>query len=170
MAKQGDITKMPLQIKIHQRLPPAAVFEKALMKAAYLYFFSVMGYEFALSTTGISMRKVLAGTMDHPLKNQGVLSNLEQSPLTEGIYMLVEPEELKSFFVVLETKLPQAGITQKHMVLIPSMITGAWEKLKNFEPVLAKGEGVFTQILLTEEAITGLSKLPFSETSRMFLQ
>ena len=170
LAKQDDITKIPLQIKIRQKVPPAAVFEKSLLKAAYLYFFSVMGYEFVYSVTGTSIRKVLAGTIEHPLSNHGVLPDLEDSPLTEGIYMLVEPVELKSFFVLLETKLPQAGIAQKHMVIIPSMFTGSWEKLKAFEPIVKKREGIFSQIKLTEEAISQLSLLSYSQLSQMFLR
>ena len=116
------------------------------------------------------MRKVLTGALTRPLANHGVLPDLEDSPLTEGIYILGEPADLKSFFVVLETKLPVAGIIQKHMVLIPSIFTGAWENFKAFESVFAKCQGVFTQIKLTEEAISQLTFLPYSQLSQIFLR
>lgn len=75
------VNKMPFQFGIRQRIPPAAIFEKSLLKAAYLYFFSVMGYDFAFSYVGTRIRRVLDGDEPHPLANHGVLTDLEDSPL-----------------------------------------------------------------------------------------
>jgi hypothetical protein len=163
------LNKMPFQIKIRPQIPAAGVFEKSLLKAAYLYFFSIMGYDFGFSYVATRIRRVLDGDEEHPLSNHGVLPDLQESPLSEGIYMLVEPDELKCFFVLLETTLPQAGISQKHMVLIPSFNDGSWENLKAFASVLANREGLFTQIRLSEEAILELPILPYRALTEMFL-
>lgn len=82
---------------------------------------------------------------------------------------MVEPRELRSFFVLLETKLPEVGVSQKHMVLIPSFADGSWENLKAFEPVIGRREGEFNQVKMTETAISQLPVLPYRVLTQMFL-
>lgn len=129
---QWDETGAPVSFSLRISYPQPSIVYKSLLKAAYLSFFSWVGYEFTISPVARNIRAVLKGQISHPLSNQGVLYDVQPNQFVEGIYAITAPKTCANFFVSLHMEDPATKRKIQNVVIIPSFLPGSWEKQITF--------------------------------------
>lgn len=128
--------KEPFVMNLKGVFPNEQLVAKALLKAAFLQFFTWAGCDFTFSATAGKIREVLNGKISHPLENQGVFSRITGANLTDGIYALITEGFPKSFFCHLTYVEPQSGQPVHNVVLIPINTSKAWTEQIQFNQFL----------------------------------
>lgn len=138
--EQWAETGTPIYLSLKITYPLPSVLYKSLLKAAYLSFFSWVGYEFTISPVARNIRAVLKGQMDHPLSNQGVLYDIQPNQIAEGVYAITEPKTFSNFLVSLAMKDPATKRKIQNLIIIPAFLPGSWENQITFAPFENKKE------------------------------
>jgi hypothetical protein len=111
---------------------------KSFLKAAYLFCFQSWGYEFAYSTTGENIRRVLNGEMEYPCKTPTFwlrdaieAENIRFTPL--GLCDLQKPLECRCFIVNMMLEDKGTGYKNIASVLVPNPTLTGWDDLEKIQ-------------------------------------
>jgi hypothetical protein len=111
-------------------LPSEKKVAKSMVKAAYLYCFSLWGYEFAFSSGADKLRQVINDKTEYPFK-QGyaylLQDNVENIPT--GVCFIAMPKEARSLVVHIPMILKETGYKCVAGVPIPNPSESGWEDL-----------------------------------------
>lgn len=130
--------------------PKDEEFQKAMLKTAYLYCFAHFGYEFAFSTAGNLIRKVLNGEEEYPIRvtllqfekhNQKDFNNIP-----EGVCYILQPVSLRSFVVNIKVKYKENGYEAIHSVFISNPTETGIEDLKKIPPAIQAKDKIDVQM------------------------
>jgi hypothetical protein len=142
-------SKTNLNYKIELTVPLADEnkVSKSFLKAAYLFCFHSWGYEFAYSTTGENMRKVLKGEAEYPCKTPTLwlrdsieLNRIQYTPL--GLCYLQRPLECRCFMVNMMLEDKGTGYKNIASILIPNPTPTGWEELKQVQAIFDTQPGL----------------------------
>lgn len=110
--KGNEGVKINFSMKSHKNRFP----ESALLRIAYLYAFSILGYSFLINPN----LRVVRGQIIHPneevLPTWGITSYEIPDELL-GVNLVVEPKELRSYFVVFDLVTPLGNKTRWGVLL-----------------------------------------------------
>jgi len=158
----------PFIMNMRGAFPGEALVSKALLKAAFLQFFSWAGYDFAFSHTAKKIREVLNGTTDHPLNNQGVFGRVTGANLSDGVYALTTDNFPKSFFCHVTFTDPFSKQLVNNIVLIPFNTEKAWEGQVGFNKFLQDTLVNWTFLRYNNQTFDATQPSPYSaETLRL---
>ncbi len=138
---------------------------RALVKAAYLRAFSIWGYDFIYTDTGIHLRDVFFKNALHPLTNYGVFFHMNKPYPPEGLCYVFQPEQLQSFMINFEITDPDTAFSCAISVLIPGDHLADWQRMKNYQPIIDV-QGTFNSqfIRLPEDTLTATEHFPYTNT------
>jgi hypothetical protein len=169
ISAKSDIGKIPINFEVKISLPSEVQVRKAILKAAYLYCFANLGYEFVFSEAGTHIRGILNGKISSPLKNLGVFYDLLEGQLDDGFYAAYYPAINEFVFII------AINIAPKHLqkktcsfVIIPPFTQGACDRLVSFERLEHEKEGSFNIKNLSGDLIQQKWPLPYSELTKLF--
>lgn len=138
---------------------------KALTKAAYLKAFSIWGYDFIYTDTGIHMRDVFFKNDLHPLTNFGVFFHMDKTLPPEGLSYVFQPASLQSFVINFEITDPETKYSCGVSVLIPGDYLDDWNRLINYQPIIdSQGSFNSKMIRLPEDTLTESEHFPYTKT------
>lgn len=150
-------------VTFHQ--PKVVDIHRALLKAAYLYCFSIWGYDFIYTATGAGLRKILTENAVHPLSNYGTLFHKKDSFLPEGLSLIVKPIEIQSFVISFKLKDRKSGYEYGASVMIPGSEKEDWENFGKMQSMIDKDETISPMMIrLPEDALAPGSFYPYSTT------
>jgi hypothetical protein len=134
---------------------------RAIVKAAYLYAFSVWGYDFAYTATGHRFRQIILGNEEHPLKNSGVFFQMDGTYPPDGICMIIEPKNLQCFMVNLKIVEKETAFQCGVSVLIPGGYD-EWDNIHQFKEVVEKDIFAHQAIKVPEDQLSSKNVFPFT--------
>jgi len=111
---------------------------KAILKAAYLYAFSIWGYDFVISYTGKKIRDILFMDEKHILSNFGVFFHMKLPFPPIGLCYVYKPVELQSFLINLRLINPDVKFECSASVLIPGPEQKGWDGLSSYQAIINK--------------------------------
>jgi hypothetical protein len=106
---------------------------RALLKAAYLYCFSLWGYEFAFSDNATKMRMVFEGKSEYPAVVNGCHFLQHEKNIPVGVDFINKPESLKNLVVNIPLQLKEGGFICYAGIIIPKPTESGWEDLVNLK-------------------------------------
>lgn len=137
--------------------------QKAILKAAYLYCFSIWGYDFTCSDIGEKMRNILNNSQPHMLSNYGIFFHMDSYAPPCGLTYIYKPVELQSFMVSFELSYKRTGYKCSVSVLIPG--PEEWQNLKAFQSLIESTDDFFNHFIkLPENNLFDDDLFPFSNT------
>jgi hypothetical protein len=145
--------------------PAIILVYKALLKAAYLYCFSVWGYDFIFTETAQEIRDVLFKNKVHILSNWGIFFHSNDQNIPDGLGYVFKPLELQSFIINVKLINKDVKFHCGVSVLIPGAEVGCWTKLKSYQPIIdEKNEFQQALIQLPEDSLTNNNLFPYTKT------
>lgn len=138
---------------------------KALLKAAYLYGFSVWGYDFVFSETARHFRNILFGSDKHVISNWGIFFHVRTELPPEGLCYVFEPLALQAFMINLPLIAPTVEFSCMISVLIPGADSSSWQALKAYESIIQR-KATFNQafIQLPDQHLFDSDYFPYTRT------
>jgi hypothetical protein len=138
---------------------------RAILKAAYLKAFSIWGYDFIYTDTGVKLRDVFTKNKPHVLSNCGVFFHMDKPPPSEGLCYVFTPSALQSFVINMSLTYKETGISCGVSVLIPGPHNNDWLSLQNYQPMI-DAQGTFQQglIQLPESTLQPNNHFPYTQT------
>lgn len=138
---------------------------KALLKTAYLYCFSIWGYDFVYSETGLRIRQIITNNGPHSLTNYGVLFHLNQPLPPVGLNYIFKPLPLQTFLITVELFSKDVDFKCGASILIPGADKECWEGLKAYQPTVDTQTSFNNAIIkLPENTLTAENVFPYSQT------
>lgn len=136
---------------------------KALLKSAYLYCFSIWGYDFVYSHTGKCIREVLINDQKHILSNSGIFFHMTSPFPPIGLCYIFKPVELQAFMVNFKLVDQETKFECYASVLIPGADDGSWQKLIPYQKIIDKLE-TFTNafIQLPDNLVSSKNFFPYT--------
>lgn len=130
----------PFKFRLRMLLPSEKLVRLAILKAAFLQFFTVMGYEFAYSEVAGHIRRVLFRTEEHVLSDEGVLYDIQQNNLPAGCYLVTTNDSCKFFLVSMNIQRQPNESPLNHFVIIPTMQADEWNTQRGIVDILSADE------------------------------
>jgi len=152
----------PLEQSFKFDEPSLQIVSRAVIKAAYLYCFSVWGYDFAYTATGHRLRQILWGKEEHPLSNAGIFYHMDNVYPPDGISMVYKPAVLQTFLVSFKIADKATGYQCGVSVLIPGGYN-EWESILNYQSII-KTQDNFQNALIRvpEDCLSDENIFPFT--------
>src|SRR5207248_11112292 len=122
LAKGGTLIQ-----KIKFDVPHNDLVYKSLLKSAYLYCFSIWGYDFIYSYTGKNIREVLSNAQQHVLSNFGIFFHMDAPFPPPGLCYIFKPVELQAFMINFKLVDQETKFECFASVLIPGADSNSWQ-------------------------------------------
>jgi len=98
-------------------VPQIRQVELAYLRIGYLIFFSYFGYLAVLDNNLKMLREQLLQPSEEKLKNLGIIYNLEKKNAPEGVHIIKQPVNIKTYLVVIDVS--DKSLKKKIGILIP---------------------------------------------------
>ncbi len=138
---------------------------KAILKAVYLYAFSIWGYDFAYSETALRLRNIVFKNETHPLSNFGIFFHMDDIHLPQGLSYIFKPRELQAFVFNLKLLNKEVNYQCSISVLVSGADEEDWQNLKLYQSIIDK-QDTFTSSLikLSEDTLNSANLFPYTST------
>lgn len=144
---------------------------KALLKISYLYCFSIWGYDFVYSNTGLKIRKVLFENEVHPLSNCGIFFHMDNVFPPNGLCYVYKPDHLQTFMINYKLVSKDVEFCCGISVLIPGAQSICWDSIKIYQPLIDEQDKLtFALVRLPENTLTNSNPFPYTDTWRKRFQ
>lgn len=137
---------------------------KALLKAAYLYSFSIWGYDFVYSETATRIRDVLFKNDPHVLSNWGIFFHMSNQYPPEGLCYVFKPVELQTFMINMKLASGNVNFECAVSVLIPGADSDNWNQLKAYQPIVDNKDSFTNAFIKLPEDTLAKTIFPYTKT------